>query len=293
MDSNIPNVPNLKSIVSEIHKNELPNDKFLKKMNAKEGGMECGLGNFVSVKKLKLHNFEEIDYEKEREEEKLNYNQQWKCDVCNVDLFYDKKAAQRICQKCGKSTFFQEMTRIDMISQGYTPTTTYLYKRDNHFRTWLKRTQGNETTSITEEVIERVRGELKKERIISMENVTHIKIKSILKKLRENKYYNHSVQITTIITGKLPPQMSKEQENMLVQMFKRIQEPFDDIIAGKSRMNMLSYSFLIHKFLEILGWDEFLDYFPLLVSQDKIQVQDKIWKELCNAVGFEYIKSTM
>ena len=157
----------------------------------------------------------------------------------------------------------------------------------------MKRTQGNETTSITEEVINKVKNELKKERITSMEGVNHIKIKSILKKLRENRYYNHSVQITTIITGKLPPQMSKEQENMLVQMFKRIQEPFDEIIAGKSRMNMLSYSFLIHKFLEILGWDEFLDYFPLLVSQDKIQVQDKIWRELCKEVGFEYIKSSM
>jgi len=289
MDYSFPDVPNLKSIVSEIHNKDEPNNKFLRKMNANSGGVNCALSNFISVKKLKVE-LKTDDYE---EENKKNFNQQWKCDDCNVDLFYDKKAAQRICKKCGKSTFFQEMTRVDMISQGYTPTTTYLYKRDNHFRTWLKRTQGNETTSITEEVIDKVKNELKKERITSMEGVNHIKIKSILKKLRENRYYNHSVQITTIITGKLPPQMSKEQENMLVQMFKRIQEPFDEIIAGKSRMNMLSYSFLIHKFLEILGWDEFLDYFPLLVSQDKIQVQDKIWRELCKEVGFEYIKSSM
>jgi len=289
MDSEIPEIPNLESLVSDINNEKKPNNKFLRKMCANSEGMECGLNAFVSVKKLKSETSQENDID----DVNLNYNQQWKCDTCNVDLFYDKKAAQRICPKCGKSTFFQEMTKIDMISQGYTPITTYLYKRDNHFRTWLKRTQGNETTSITEEVIERVKKELKKERITSMEKVNHIKIKSILKKLRENKYYNHSVQITTIITGKLPPQMSKEQENMLVQMFKRIQEPFDEIIAGKTRMNMLSYSFLIHKFLEILGWDEFLDYFPLLVSHDKIQIQDKIWKELCNSVGFEYIKSTM
>lgn len=289
MDSNFPDVPNLKSIVSDIRNEDVPDNKFLRKMNANSRGMNCTLSSFISVKKTKV-DLKVDDYE---EENKKNVNQQWKCDDCNVDLFYDKKAAQRICRKCGKSTFFQEMTKIDMISQGYTPTTTYLYKRDNHFRTWLKRTQGSETTTITDEVIERVKNELKKERITCMDRVNHIKIKSILKKLRENRYYNHSVQITTIITGKLPPQMSKEQENMLVQMFKRIQEPFDEIIAGKARMNMLSYSFLIHKFLEILGWDEFLDYFPLLVSQDKIQVQDKIWRELCKEVGFEYIKSSM
>lgn len=292
----VPTVPNLKSIVRDISQKNIkakPNGKFLKKMNAHSRGMECCLDDFVHVKKnKKTKTDEQIEYE-EDEEVKSTYAQQWKCDVCNVDLTYDKKAAQRICDVCGKSTFFQEMTRGDMISQGYTPTATYLYKRHNHFRTWLKRTQGNETTSISDEVIDMVKKELKKERVVCMEKVNHLKIKAILKKLRQNKYYNHSVQITTIVTGKLPPQMSEEQENMLLQMFERIQEPFDVIITGKNRQNMLSYSFLIHKFLQILGWDDYLPYFPLLVSQDKIQIQDKIWKELCSSVGFEYIKSTM
>ena len=50
-----------------------------------------------------------------------------------------------------------------MISQGYTPTTAYLYKRHNHFKTWLKRTQGKETTTISPEIVDLVRQELKKE----------------------------------------------------------------------------------------------------------------------------------
>lgn len=295
-EPDVPTVPTLTTIVHGISEQNIklkPNGKFLKKMNAHSNGMECCLDDFVQVKSKKRKPGKDEIIHNDDDEVKTTYEQQWKCDVCNEDLMYDKKAAQRICSRCGKSTFFQEMTRGDMISQGYTPTATYLYKRHNHFRTWLKRTQGNETTSISDEVIDLVKKELKKERIVSMEEVNHLKIKSILKKLRQNKYYNHSVQITTIVTGKLPPQMSEEQENMLLQMFERIQEPFDVIITGKNRQNMLSYSFLIHKFLEILGWDDYLPYFPLLVSQDKIQIQDKIWKELCFSVGFEYIKSTM
>lgn len=294
MDSGVPDVPNLYDIMQNItigDEHSKPNGKFLKKMNATTPGMECGIESFVNISRKR--GYEDEHAKEDEEDDRKNFHQQWKCDTCNVDLLYDKKEAQRVCPSCGKSSFFQEMTRGDMISQGYTPTATYLYKRHNHFKTWLKRTQGNETTSISDDVIDLVCKELKKERIVDMASVDHLKIKSILKKLRQNKYYNHSVQITTIITGKLPPQMTEEQENMLLQMFERIQEPFDQIINGKNRQNMLSYSFLIHKFLQLLGWDEYLPYFPLLVSQDKIQIQDRIWKELCENVGFDYIKSTM
>lgn len=60
-------------------------------------------------------------------------------------------------------------------------------------------------------------------------------------------------------------------------MFERVQDPFEKKVKGKRRQNMLSYSFLIHKFLQLMSWDEYLPYFPLLVSADKIQVQDTIW----------------
>jgi len=87
--------------------------------------------------------------------------------------------------------------------------------------------------------------------------------------------------------------MSADQEQTLLKMFDMIQEPFQEIVAGQDRQNMLSYSFLFHKFLEIMEWDDFLPFFPLLVSADKMQYQDAIWKQLCQKVGFQYIKSTM
>jgi len=185
------------------------------------------------------------------------------------------------------------MTKEDIVRQGYVNQATYLYKRQNHFKTWLKRTQGKETTFIDDDVIDMVRMELKKLRVEDLSTVTHVKVREILKKLRLNKHYNHCVQITTIITGRTPPQMTNEQETALLQMFDAIQEPFQRIIQKEPRQNMLSYSFLIHKFLEIMSWDEYLPYFPLLRSADKIQYQDWIWQKLCAEVGFEYIKSSM
>lgn len=289
-------VPDLKSVVRCASTDVIPpSAAFLKKMNAHQllptsSSTSCSILDYVVRSKKRKHgdndNLENVA-------ENKSVAQDWSCDNCNTELIYVRKDAQRVCPQCGKCSFFQELTRADMISQGYTPTTTYLYQRHNHFKTWLKRTQGKETTSISPEITELVRRELKKERITDMSTVDHIKIKSILKKLRKNKYYNHWVQITTIVTGKTPPQMTQEQEDSLIQMFERVQEPFEKKVKGKRRQNMLSYSFLIHKFLQLMSWDEHLPYFPLLVSADKIQVQDAIWQQLCKEVGFQFIKSTM
>lgn len=269
---------------SKLHKKD---HRFLKKLNAPVVGIDCSIDNFVDCKT-------NTAYEEDSDDDcSMNTFRDWKCDTCNKELVYIKKDAQRVCTFCGKSSPFQEMTREDIVRQGYVNQTAYLYKRQNHFKTWLKRTQGKETTFIDDDIIEKVRTELKKQRIIDYSSVDHTKIREILKKLRLNKHYNHCVQITTIITGVTPPQMTDEQESALLQMFESIQEPFQKIIHNEPRQNMLSYSFLIHKFLEIMSWDEYLPYFPLLRSVDKIIYQDWIWNKICDEVGFGFTKSTM
>lgn len=264
--------------------------KFLKKLNAPVNSTSCCIDSFITI-----NSSSHDETEEDLMDDKFvnDPSMEWKCESCNKELLYIRKDAQRVCPSCGLSTPFQEMTKEDIMRQGYVNHATYLYKRQNHFRTWLKRTQGKETTFIDDDIIDTVRMELKKQRIEDMSKVTHVKVREILKKLRLNKHYNHCVQITTIITGHTPPQMTTEQETALLQMFDIIQDPFQKIIQKEPRQNMLSYSFLIHKFLEIMSWDEYLPYFPLLRSADKIQYQDWIWQKLCAEVGFEYIKSSM
>lgn len=288
--------------------------KFLKKMNASFSDVACSIDNFVDISAHQRANssdasehagrlvtdadddacYDDADGYPDLRGGPFNcLSKEWICQVCNKELVYIRKDAARICPDCGLSHPYQEMTREDCIRQGYVTHTTYMYKRINHFKTWLKRTQGKETTTVDNDVVNSVRLELKKQRVDDVTTVTHVKVREILKKLRLNKHYNNCVQITSIITGVTPPQMTSEQEMALLQMFDVIQEPFQEIIQSEPRQNMLSYSFLIHKFLEIMSWDEYLPYFPLLRSFDKIQYQDWIWRKLCTKVGFEYIKSTM
>jgi hypothetical protein len=283
-----PESDDLDAISKRVHdqnKRRTPNKQFLKKMGA---GGSASMDAFVRIEtKVRAPDLtDELAATDTRYDRTL-------CDTCNVPLIYLPREASHVCTQCGTTSHYQEITSEDMMRQGYNTSPSYLYKRSNHFSSWLLRTQAKENTVIDNDVLKRIVAELHKERIEDFSTIKHVKIREILKKLRLNKYYNHVVQITSIITGRDPPRMSADQEQTLLKMFDMIQDPFQEIVAGQDRQNMLSYSFLFHKFLEIMEWDDFLPFFPLLVSADKMQYQDAIWKQLCQKVGFQYIKSTM
>ena len=73
-------------------------------------------------------------------------------------------------------------------------------------------------------------------------------------------------------------------------MFKLISAPFENN-KSKERLNFLSYSFVLHKFFQLLEMDEYLKYFPLLKSREKLRLQDSIWKKICKELRWEYIPS--
>ena len=73
-------------------------------------------------------------------------------------------------------------------------------------------------------------------------------------------------------------------------LFKEIQIPFMKHCPPE-RKNFLSYSYVLHKFCELLEYDNLLCYFSLLKSREKLQEQDKIWKKICEKLGWHFIKS--
>lgn len=221
------------------------------------------------------------------------------CDVCNVNKIFDSHESSAICPECGKQshTFDTHMYQNENTyqynngnDQQSEVMPIYAYKRSNHFSEWLSQLQGKETTHIPETVYDSLREELKKERVIDPENITHAKIRAYLKKLRLNKYYEHIPHIIQKLKGVSPPKIKPEIEETLRQMFYLIQEPFR-IHCPKQRKNFLSYSYTLYKMSELLGEDDMLEKFtlPLLKSRDKLSVQDKIWKGICSELNWEFI----
>jgi hypothetical protein len=166
----------------------------------------------------------------------------------------------------------------------------FSYKRINHFSEWLNQIQGKETTDIPEEVFNKIMLELNKQRIYNLASVTPLKIREILKKHKINKYYEHIPYILNKITGIPNPHLNPELEEKLKNMFKEIQVPFLKY-SPNNRKNFLSYSYVLHKFIQILDQPEFLKNFPLLKSRDKLHQQEQIWKKICEDLNWKFIRS--
>ena len=211
-----------------------------------------------------------------------------KCGSSNV--FSSSFGSELICGNCGICVF----TLGDELSykeeQNIEKVVNYSYKRDNHFNEWILQFQAQETTNIPNEVIEQLRSEFRKQKIKNIKDITHAKVKSLLKKLNLSKYYEHVPYISNILNGMQPPKMSQALEDRLRMMFKEIQEPFDKH-CPKTRKNFLSYAYTLYKFCELLGEDEFLPCFPLLKAKDKLYQQDLIWKNICHDLSWEYIST--
>ena len=215
-------------------------------------------------------------------------------DVCpnceDSNLIHFQETSDLVCEDCGvivacliseELTYREEQETSEKIIN-------YSYKRENHFNEWLSQFQAQEMTTIPVEVIDQLRSELKKIKIKNLQDITHAKIRILLKKLRLNKYYEHVPYITNILNGIKPPNMPQELEELLRIMFKDIQKPFDNNCPAE-RKNFLSYSYVLYKFCELLGEDEYLQYFPLLKSKEKLYHQDVIWKKICTDLRWEFI----
>jgi len=221
---------------------------------------------------------------------KINYDSREICKKCFNNLISLQQDAIMICNNCG----YQEPLLVEqnrpILKQNTKDTYHFSYKRINHFREWCNQVQGKESTDIPNEVFEKILNEIKKEKIHDTKNITYNKMREILKRLRINKYYEHINYIINRINGIPTPQFSAELEEKLCSMFRDIQAPFLKH-CPKDRKNFLSYSYVLYKFFQILGLNEYLKFFPLLKSREKLYAQDQIWKKICEELNYKVIPS--
>jgi hypothetical protein len=162
----------------------------------------------------------------------------------------------------------------------------YAYKKINHFKEILAQFQGKETTQIPDDVVDQIQLQIKKERIC-LEQLTHYKTKEILKKLGFNKYYEHIAFIKNKL-GLKPPVFSPELEETLCNLFMETQSPYAKTCPDY-RVNFLNYYYVLFKFCELLGEDQYLESIPLLKDREKLIEQDETWKKMCVELDWEFI----
>jgi Poxvirus Late Transcription Factor VLTF3 like len=212
------------------------------------------------------------------------------CPVCESEMHFAQNEAMLGCPECGHQDFILVDSEKPSYKDPPREISYFAYKKINHLNEWLAQFQAKETTEIPQEIFELIQTELKKERITDTLKLKPSKLREILKKLKLSKYYEHVAHIMNRLNGVQAPVLSREVEDKLRFMFREIQPSFINH-CPKGRSNFLSYSYVLYKFCQLLELDEFLPCFPLLKSREKLYMQDKIWQNICDDMGWEFIKS--
>ena len=274
----------------EEKKDEITIIDYIQKKDSKKNN----ISKFVNGKKKILRKqiyFEYLDkVDKSNKKGKLTYVKNYTfCDNCNVEKILITNESLYVCEKCGECNSTIIETEKTSYKDNLNEISNFSYKRYNHFCEWLNQFQGIETISIPIKVFNKIKIEINKQKL-DVKKIDSRKMRNILKKINETKYYENINYILNKLNNKPAPKFTKSVEGKLKIMFKKCQEPFNKV-CPPDRKNFLSYSYAIRKFLEILNEDKYIEEFPLLKSREKLYEQDLIWKKMCEVLEWKFIPS--
>jgi len=211
------------------------------------------------------------------------------CDNCDTEKSLIVNESLYVCEICGECNSTIVETEKTSYKDNIIENHNFSYKRYNHFIEWLNQFQALESTTIPLTVYDKIQKELMKQKL-HLDNLDNDNMRLLLKKINENKYYEHINHIINKLNKIPPPKFSKSIEEKLKLMFKKCQEPFNKV-CPVDRKNFLSYSYIIRKFLELLNETKYIDSFPLLKSREKLYEQDIIWKKMCEILQWPFFQS--
>jgi len=205
------------------------------------------------------------------------------CLECKIEKILDIGESSYVCPECGDSE--EVILDEDRQIKEYSP-----YKRINHFKEWINQFQAKESTEIPEPIFLDIINEINKNRIRDLTKLDRDKMKQILKKLGYNNLYEHIPYIINKLSGLEAPNINRHIEMKFIDMFTKIQEPWE-IFKSPDRKNFLSYSYVLHKFCQLLELDHLLICFPLLKSARNLKDQEQVWEKICKVLKWEFISS--
>lgn len=215
------------------------------------------------------------------------------CLSCGDPLLLAINISMLICKRCKYGYPHMDTTTASMAYGDEVELTQFSYKTQHHCDDWIKKFQAKSSKIVERKIIDVVMNWLWDNGHRDKTKITRAMCRLALKKMNLHRYYDHVMQIWCRITGNYPPCMTPEEEDIYRAMFAAIQVPFlkwkDKVEPG--RHNFLSYGYVLYKFCQLLGWNQYLQYFSLLKGKDKLRRQDDMWRGICLELGWKFIES--
>ena len=248
-------------------KKETPIQKESKKRSSVSGSDRASLLNKFMI-------INDKNYVRSKNKKRIND----KCKNCSAEVTVMATEGKAVCEKCGVEEDVIINSDKPSFREPPSELTYFAYKRINHFNETLAQIQAKESTDIPEEIFDKIRNELSRERITNMKKLTKKIIKKYLNRLGYNKYYEHAPYIIQKLSGK-QLNIPRELEEQAKLMFRMAEEQFPKI-KPPDRKNFLNYNYMHYKIFEMLGYHDIKRNFPLLKGKQKLHLQDQMLHDI-------------
>ena len=189
-----------------------------------------------------------------------------------------------MCEECG--VFFEKQEYVVTDFRNFQIRHRRVYKRLDHFKEILSQFQGKEGKEIPNEMVDRIRGNIKKDRGTTTLN----DVKQSLRQLKLTKYVENFLYIHHVLSGTPLPYIKREIEDKLVRMFKQMEQVFGLVRprVPLARTSFLNYYFILFKLLDSLRQTELLPRIPLLKTSVRLKQHDALWRHICEEPGWPF-----
>jgi hypothetical protein len=174
---------------------------------------------------------------------------------------------------------YQENNRINVAQR-------YVYDKRAHFGDSIKKFQGKQNTTISEEVYKDLWAKLKSHDI-PIEKLTKDHLYEFLKLTKHSDHYEDIILIYSEMTKKSAPNISK-LEQKLFALFDEV-DPVYERVKPVGRVNFLNGQYVLYKLLQKLRYPCRTTDFYILKTRDKMLQHDQIWKKICAELHWTFI----
>ena len=189
-----------------------------------------------------------------------------------------------MCEECG--VFFERERYIVTDFNNFQIRHMRIYQRLDHFKEVLSQFQGKEGKDIPNDVVERIRGNITKDK----GSTTLNDVKQSLRKLRLNKYVENVLYIHHVLSETPLPYIKREIEDKMIRLFKQLDRVFG-LVRSKvpfAKTSFLNYYYVPFKLLDYLQQPELLHRIPLLKTQVRVKQHDALWRHICEALDWPF-----
>lgn len=286
------------------------NEKFIPKESIKTINLiknelqydDLTISNFIHVinglstlKKI-VNNIKEmiLEFNKIYNKEEICKNKYDYCSICDVKMIVKINTSELTCPSCGDittliGTVFEDSQFYSQEGQRFKHGS---YNPMRHCKSWIESIQAKDKGNIDEDVIQKIKDKIKKNRIINVNNITIDQYRKYLKELKLTSYNNNITLIRKQITGISPPQLTHDETTMLYNYFDKSIKTYN-MIKSQEKRNSLFFPYFIFKCLELIIKDsnkkkELLNCIHLQEKNTLID-NDKYWLKICEINNFKFI----